>query len=435
MKCALCGTESELDAAFIKQRQPAGSEPKALCPNCWVKQNDSRRLRFLVAIPVAGICGLALHLVAPENFAGLVLSNFFLLGVSVVLSILPHELGHALVGRAMGWRVHQILIGVGKPLCKVRWAGMLFDVRSLPVAGATWLAPVDTRWLRPKWFLIILAGPLVNAAMALAVMFAFGGGWSEFDWDAMPTPARLFVWANAYVLVANLWPYRPRAGLGLLSDGGQLLELLSFRKEAVDRLQAMRYAFEAMAGRERSDLAATRSWCEKGLALFPEDLHLLNLSGVTCLDDQKYEQARDMFLKLLAKEDHPQKRALYLNNLAYTDAVSENPAWLAEADAYSKDAYTMLPWMLAVVGTRGTVLVALRRYEEGLPLLRKALEDAHTARNKADNACNLAIALARMGKPDEAQKYFRLARESDVKSPLLARAESALQSAQSLATS
>jgi len=144
-----------------------------------------------------------------------------------------------------------------------------------------------------------------------------------------------------------------------------------------------------------------------------------------------YQQAREVFLKLLAKADQPQnQRAVYINNLAYAVALSENPAWLEEADAYSKDAYTILSWMPAVVGTRGTVLVALGKYEEGVPLLQKSMEDAYTPRSKADNACHIAIALARTGKPGEALKYLRLARDLDKKSPILARAEKVVQCSQ-----
>jgi tetratricopeptide (TPR) repeat protein len=432
MKCDVCGIESELDAAFIKQRRCIGSDPKVICPNCWVKRNNSKHLGFLVVIAVGGVCGLSLHWVAPDNSAGQFLVNLFLIWVFVILSILPHELGHAFTGRALGWHVHQIVVGIGKPLFKARWAGMLFDFRSIPVAAATWVLPEDTRWLRPKWFLIIFAGPLVNAAMALAVIVACGGNLRPLDLDSMPIPARLFVWANAWVLLINLCPHQAKASFGLLTDGGQLMQLLSFRKKAIARLQALRYTFEASASRDRTDLAAARSWCEKGLALFPEDVHLLNLSAITYLDEQNYQPAREVLLKLLAKEDQPPyRRAVYLNNLAYADALSQNPAWLAEADVYSKDAYTMLPWAPEVVGTRGTVLVALGRYEEGLSLLQKSMEDAYTPRSKADNACYIAIALARRGKLGEALKYLRVARDLHGKSPILARAEEVLQSSQS----
>ena len=73
------------------------------------------------------------------------------------------------------------------------------------------------------------------------------------------------------------------------------------------------------------------------------------------------------------------------------------------------------------------MLVALGKFEEGLQLLRKSMEDAHAPRSKADNACYIAMAFAQAGKRDEAIKYLQLARQLDNKSPLLPRAEMAVR--------
>jgi len=355
---------------------------------------------------------------------GQFLLNLFLITLFLIFSVLPHELGHAIVGWALGWRVYQIVIGVGKPLFKRRWFGILFDFRTVPLAGATWMTPKDTRWFRVKRFLSVLAGPAVNVGMALAVILIWQGSLSDFDFDALPSPVRLFLWANLWVAVANLWPHQSKSGFSLPSDGKQLLQTLSFKKESIEQVQAMRYALEAALCRERGDLAGARSWCEKGLALYPEDRHLLNLSGVNHLDEQDYPKARDVFLKLLARDDLPKgSRFLFLNNLAYADALSDNPAWIAEADAYSNDAYAALPWVAAVVGTRGTVLVAKGNLEEGMNLLRKSMADAESPRNKAENACHMAIALARCGRNSEARNYLDLAAKLDGKCPLLAKTE------------
>lgn len=424
MKCDICGTESDFDAAFVKEHNAFRLSRRTVCPACWVRRGNARQSWFLLALSAAGVFGYVFDLIAPEEFVGGFLLNLFFIGLFLILSILPHELGHAMVARALGWRVYQIVIGVGNPIFKRRWSGILFDIRAIPLSGATWMLPKDTRWYRAKRFLAVLAGPAVNAVMALAVVFIWQGNLSHFDFDALPVGARLFLWANAWVALANLWPHEPKTGFALPSDGKQLLQLLSFRKKDMEQIQAMRFALEAMLCRENGDLAGARVSCDKGLALYPENPNLLNLSGINHLDEQKYEQAREVFLKLLAKENQPTgTRFLFMNNLAYADALSENPALISEADAYSKDAFTALPWVSAVVGTRGTVLVVLGNYEEGIELLKKSMEDAESPRNKAENACHMAIALARTGNCEEAQKYLELARQLDAKCTLLARAE------------
>jgi Tfp pilus assembly protein PilF len=72
------------------------------------------------------------------------------------------------------------------------------------------------------------------------------------------------------------------------------------------------------------------------------------------------------------------------------------------------------------------VLVALGRFEEGIQLLRKSMEDAEIPRNKAENSCHMAIAFARTGRQDEARKYVELAKRLHPECRLLERAERAL---------
>jgi tetratricopeptide (TPR) repeat protein len=96
---------------------------------------------------------------------------------------------------------------------------------------------------------------------------------------------------------------------------------------------------------------------------------------------------------------------------------------LQEADAYSKEACIGLGWMAAIVGTRGTVLVAMGNYEEGIKLLKESFENAENALSKAENSCHLAIAFSRRGMPDEAREYLQLARQLNDKCRLITSAE------------
>jgi len=428
MKCDVCGAESDFDAAFVKERKAFRPSRRTVCPACWIRRGDTRQLWVLLTLPAAGALGFISDLIAPGGVVGSLLLGLFFIGLFLILSIIPHELGHGMVARLLGWRVYQIVIGVGKTLFKRRWSGILFELRAVPLCGATWMIPKDTRWFRPKRFLAVLAGPAMNAALALAVVFIWQGNLSHFDFDALPVGARVFLWANVWVALASLWPHQPKSGFALPSDGKQLLQLLAFRKKDMEQIQAMRFALEAMLCRENGDFVGARISCDEGLAWHPEDPNLLNLSGINHLDEQRYERAREVFLKLLAKEDQPTgTRFLFMNNLAYADALSENPAWISEADAYSKSAYTALPWVPAVVGTRGTVLVVLENFQEGIELLKRSLGDAESPRHRAENACQLAIALSRTGNCNEARKYLDLARQLDAKCPLLARAERATE--------
>jgi predicted Zn-dependent protease len=104
-----------------------------------------------------------------------------------------------------------------------------------------------------------------------------------------------------------------------------------------------------------------------------------------------------------------------------------DPELLPEADAYSKEAYSAAPWVPSITGTRGTVLVEMGQIEAGVKLLKEAFEKASSSRSKAENACHLAIANARMGNRDQADKYLKLAQQLDSQCRLIERVQTEFQ--------
>jgi Flp pilus assembly protein TadD len=214
------------------------------------------------------------------------------------------------------------------------------------------------------------------------------------------------------------------------TDGKLLLKIFSKKQKNLEEMLAARYTLEAVMRRdEYKDFQGAIDWCNQGLALYPRDFHLLNLSGSLCLHGHNYKRAREIFLQLLPSEAKPgSKRYVILNNIAYADALTGDPELLPEADAYSKEAYSGAPWTAYIIGTRGTVLVELGQFQEGIKLLHESIEKHKEARSKALNACHLAIAYARMGDDEQADKYLKLARQFDVQCVLLERTENELNS-------
>jgi hypothetical protein len=78
----------------------------------------------------------------------------------------------------------------------------------------------------------------------------------------------------------------------------------------------------------------------------------------------------------------------------------------------------------AILGTRGTVLVELGQFEEGIALLKRAMSLHTDKQGKAANACHIAIGEWRRGSPSAARKYLATARTLDPKSFLIPYVES-----------
>lgn len=112
---------------------------------------------------------------------------------------------------------------------------------------------------------------------------------------------------------------------------------------------------------------------------------------------------------LQEKECDNNRRAVYLNNVAYADILIGEHSLLEEADKCSGQAYQSCSWVAAIQGTRGMVLIERGKLNEGILLLKKAIEGSENPRDKAINAAYIAIGEKRRGNKVLAQQYFETA--------------------------
>ena len=87
-----------------------------------------RRLRFWIGFAV-----VPLALVEPA-VAGAVLIVAILCATSLLATVL-HETGHATVGAVLGFRVHQVSIGSGRTIARMKLAGTEIRIRSRLLGG------------------------------------------------------------------------------------------------------------------------------------------------------------------------------------------------------------------------------------------------------------------------------------------------------------
>lgn len=430
-KCDRCGAETTLDATFFKGRKSFSRSILTYCPTCWLKRGHSVAKWFFLIYLGFGAVGLVFILAFPEVETGWVFLNLFFFEIFLLLTILPHELGHAWMARWLGMRVFKIYVGSGKTLFTVKLFGFDVEFRAVPMGGVVVAAHRTGEWLRAKQFIFVLAGPVANLLLAAAI-WAFLS--PEQLWSARPLeqglqPGLAFFYANLAVLIENLWPHNVVTAFGVLpSDGKQLFQTFSLTGEKRQLCVAIGFAMEVNVCHLRADYEEARNWVEKGLALYPDNEWLLGWRGVISLDLREYEKARECFFKLLHRESkQPLMRALMLNNIAYADALIGGEELLKEADEFSREAMTAMSWMPAIRGTRGTVLAAMGRFEEALPMLHEAMQQADSLNHKATNACTISMAEARRGNFDIARNFLEEARKLEPKCHLLSRAESVLR--------
>src|ERR1051326_2227626 len=141
-----------------------------------------------------------------------------LISVAVILGfmILIHEFGHYAVAKLLGVRVEQFAIGFGKRLFGFRKGETDYRVNAIPLGGYVKMSgenPVDQHTddpreflNHPRWhrFLIAIAGPFMNIALAIVLLAGVYMLHSEYA-SFMDDPA----------LIGGVEPDSPAAKIGV----------------------------------------------------------------------------------------------------------------------------------------------------------------------------------------------------------------------------
>ena len=98
--------------------------------------SQSARWRLVALLGVGAT--LVASSVAPKSLLGQQLSYFL---VVFVLIIPVHELGHAIAGAAVGYRVVRIVVGTGPSLASFPLFGVNVQINLLPLGGLTMALP------------------------------------------------------------------------------------------------------------------------------------------------------------------------------------------------------------------------------------------------------------------------------------------------------
>jgi Tfp pilus assembly protein PilF len=341
--------------------------------------------------------------------------------------ILIHELAHAAVAHILGLRVFGIAIGVGRTVWSGKSLGMTWAINLVPAAGVTAVGTRPMPNIRLRLFLIYVVGPLSHVALAY-VFYLLAESLPVFAWGR--NVLNLLVIVNIILAVSNLYPRKTSQVLGVQgTDGWHLLHVFSLDESEMTKRYVAYYVGEAMQEYAENDFVLAKQWLDKALALDETSSMARNMLGLIQMAAGEHQVSRQTFCQLLETEDARDAglRNLLLNNIAYLDVLIEDSSLLAEADQYSAEALQHLPWVPAVIGTRGTVLVEVGQLTEGITLLQKSMSLHPDKHGKALNACHLAIGELRRGNIGAAQKYLAAAKTLDPKCMLVPRVETELE--------
>ncbi len=427
-RCDRCGIESTIKEAFLQRTDRSGKVLSSLCFECKTKKDAGS---FLGMALLLGGMGVFLSFLPPhwavlgraylQMFAGLVL---------ILPMIVLHELSHALAGRLLGLRVFAIHLGAGSVVYTRRLWGMRWYIKQFPVLGLTIAAGPALPRMRLRIFLLHLAGPALHALLIVALVAVLGGLPAAQADGPLGQALWIGVGTNLLLLLTNLYPRKAAASLQYTgTDGWAMLNSYKISEAELQKRYALYYVLQAVDAVDRGDKTTARQWAEQGLALYPQQVLLINALGYVYSNMREHALSRAAFLQVLNCAEKPPEsiRLLALNNVAFANLMLGDPALLAQADEFSQTAYKNIPWEPVVGGTRGGVLVALGQVAEGVELLRNAMARNTDPHGKALEACLIATGELKRGNWSEAEKYLAAAQKLDPDCELLPGTRQALQ--------
>lgn len=424
MQCDRCGVTSPLDACFQRTPKSFHTGFRTLCPACAQRQRDTNFRTSLASIVIFGL----LCLLPSSSSGGRWVTNLLLLTVFEYLSIIPHELGHAIAARLAKMEVFRITFGRGRQLAHWYFRGIVIEWRALPASGSVVSASLDLRAWRLRRLVVVSGGPIANLLLCWAAIEA-GGGWSKViavDWTRHLAPWLMLATANAVLFVASLARRQVRIGDRLIPSDGRTIARLLFRPLPDDAEKRRNYLLAgAQALNAVGKYEALKEFVLAGREYLPPFEFNLWL-GIASAGMGDFTAARSSSVTLLEAHGEPSAtRASLLNAVAWYDLMEGKTEFLPEADRFSDEAYALAPWQCAIQSTRGWALTEQGKFDEGMPLLKQSLKSALDHRDQATIHCTLAIAESKRSDFDSANAHIRLAQRFDPNCDLLERARRA----------
>lgn len=369
-----------------------------------------------------------------HSFTPWVLVNIIVYPLLLLPGIAVHEIGHAVAGRVLGFRVLRIEIGIGRRVTKMRYGALRLQLNSIPRAGATLLSSERGQGLRWRLWLTVLAGPMTTLAILLVVVVVCDLRVRDILWPsaavaAAPAVAQLLAFESFWMLILNLLPVRL---ITPNSDGRQLLHIPFAGDRELAIFRTIPLHLEALECMEEDDFAGAQRALDAADAIQPGSWLVRHDVAVLHINSGRLTEARALLTELIAQEvPQPQAKLLAQNNLAWTDFMLGESELLAEADELSAMVHRQWKRAAFAMGTRGAVLGWLGRHSEAIAVLEKAFACNSSPTGRALNACCLALSYSGAGLQQEAERWLQRARDNHARCPLLERAAAGLASARS----
>jgi len=339
--------------------------------------------------------------------------NLLVLIAFIYLDIYIHEFGHVIAAKLVGIGVNGVIIGNGKELSRKTLFGIPLVITNNFVGGFTIMGSIERKLLKLRFAFFIAGGVLLQSLLIASCAVLLG----TKDWTYLyangTSVTTMFVISNLLLIATNLFPRHINVcGIRMPNDGLRLLKAPFLKEQDIHELLFADRIFKANELFAKKEYRAAATAYEKCIEECPSlPILRLNLS-VALLKLFNLEKAETMLLQLSREAGIDKVSCLIYNNLAWINLLYYTDEAIEKADDFSKKAFELNSKVNAIIGTRGSVLIALGRFNEGIELLSRITnirKEIDTRTNNATNFIFLAYGYFMTNKGDEGCKYLNRA--------------------------
>jgi membrane-associated protease RseP (regulator of RpoE activity) len=214
--------------------------------------------------------------------------------ISYVVSVVIHELAHALAAHWVGLKVYSVSFGSGRPIKTWRYGNTDVRLCGFPASGLVMAFPLKAVGYRWKNAVMTVAGPVINLLLfAVCGLAAFGGSEEGRTESNLLMAALAMAAANAILSLQTLWPHEFRVGSKTVaSDGLSLIRLPRMKDSEVTEAVTAGRVVHAMRLNERGESARALRWL---LSRLPRDTSVqpeyLAFAAALLTKHERHEQA------------------------------------------------------------------------------------------------------------------------------------------------
>ena len=430
MKCDECGVESRPDFDFATIRN-GPTKKRFICPTCLqFKRHESGNT--IIKDFFGGLFFASLFLLnekAPWFFL-----NIYLFLAMVYLSIVPHELGHALGVLLTRSKLLEISFGQGRRLYYTKLFGVYLDFCIAPIEGRVRYLHQKGYALRFKSIFISVMGPATNLILFLILWFMFEDAIANESFYKTPAPMFTFALANLFTAIVNLVPFKYQAGSDpVFSDGYSIIKTI-FSKQAHIPDEMEQILFQASLAFYYKDFEACKTLSKKAIEKNKDDKRGYSYYAIAVSGLGDYKEGIKVLNKLLESPDlEDGTRAITQSNLAYYYLLLDDPSNYGKALELTEKAMEYGPWELSIRSNYGALNIVAGDVKKGIDVLTDKRYSIHSKEAQAEIHCFLAIGLAKINETELAKSDLTKARKLDSKCIFIPRAEKQLHNAEARA--